>query len=161
MQSDEIVLVNAACVQDGDRLGVLVNLYRRPRGGGKSELRCTVARWDSEAGWGRTLDGLHLLEPAKPFTLDMVGVGDERLKGLEVSDHGTHLLTLNALKRLKGLVMRKIPVEVLRAKNRGLGGNLEYLLEFDGTDLCEIADSDWHVATRERPPKRRPKRVIY
>lgn len=156
--SDEIVLMNSASVSDGGRLGILLSFYRRPFGG-KSTFRGTLLKWDTEAGWKKGLEGLENLEPASPFTFSSLGINNQ-FSELPVRNRGKYLLCFNALKEMKRLVMKKIPVDTFLAKNKGLYGNFEFMTEFEGKGLTEIEDGEWHLAERAKT-ERKSKRIIY
>lgn len=157
-QSDEIVLMNSACVSDGDRLGILLSFYRRPFGG-KSTFRGTFLRWDTEEGWKKGLEGLENLEPASPFTFSSLGI-DSQFSGLPVRNHGKYLLCLNALKEMKRLLTKKIPLEMFLEKNKGLTGNFEFMTEFEERGLAKIEDAKWHLSERKKT-ERKHRRIIY
>lgn len=156
--SDEIVLMNSACVWDDGRLGILLSFYRRPFGG-KSTFRGTLLRWDTEEGWKEGLEGLENLEPASPFTFSSIGI-DNQFSELPVRNHGKYLLCLNALKEMKRLLTKKIPLEMFLEKNKGLTGNFEFMTEFEGRGLAEIEDRKWHLSERVKT-ERKSKRIIY
>jgi hypothetical protein len=156
--SDEIVLMNTACVWDDGRLGILLSFYRH-QPGGKSTFRGTLLRWDTEDGWKEGLKGLENLEPARQFTLSTIGI-DNQFSELPVRNHGKYLLCLNALNEMRRLLARKISLESFLEKNRGLTGNFEFVTEFDGKRFEDMADRSWHLFQRAKT-ERKKTRIIY
>ena len=158
LTSDEIVLMNSACVSDGGSIGILLSFYRRPFGG-KSTFRGTLLKWDTQEGWNKGLEGLENLEPASPFTFSSLGINNQ-FSELPVRNHGKYLLCFNALKEMRRLLLKKVPVESFLMKNRGLSGNFEFMTDFEGRGLTKIDDAEWHLAERQKA-ERRKKRIIY
>jgi hypothetical protein len=150
--------MNSASVSDGGRLGILLSFYRRPFGG-KSTFRGTLLKWNTEAGWKKGLEGLENLEPASPFTFSSLGINNQ-FSELPVRSHGKYLLCFNALKEMRRLLMKKIPLETFLTRNKGLTGNFEFMTEFEGRGLTEIDDNEWHLAERAKT-ERKSKRIIY
>jgi hypothetical protein len=157
MPTEDLVLLNSACVSGEGRLGIVLSVYARRDG--KTFFRGSFAKWDSLEGWNKVLEGLEKTEPALPFRFSHLGM-ENRFSGLTVIDRGSCPTVLRARQRLRSLLGRAVPMESLLKRNEGLNESMGFVLEFEGRGLEEINDFLWHVAERARRPRKK-KRIIY
>ena len=155
-RSDELRVVDFIGLKDGDKFGLLLNLYRPPCEERLKKFSACYLRWGPENLWQGRIAGL-LHEPARLATFRGLGLEDE-YADFHLNYRG-HLLTGLSLAE----ILRRRILERGLTKKAFLGANEKgrYLTEYDGLGMYELKDIEWHRSERAYAEKRRQKRIIY
>lgn len=119
-------------------------------------------RWEPSGAWEKAIAGLGFLEPARPFTLECIGIADQ-LSQNPVRMYGKTLVVLSARKWLERLLKRKTDLQGLLARNAGAKKNLGFQTDFGGLEILELPSSRWFFAEKVpvKPTERKRARIIF
>ena len=158
MEEKTVTLMTSTYVDDGrGRIALMFNFYR------KGEFRGTYLKWFNSINClDSFLEGLTFLEPAKYISFSDFGI-DKRFSDYRILNQNRPVMIIDFVKKLKNMIGRIKTKDSFIEKNKYAGMDFQFQTEYDGINLFDITDDNWHLA--ERKPvlqgMRKKKRIIF
>jgi hypothetical protein len=102
------------------------------------------------------------LEPAKYISFSDFGI-DKRFSDYKILNQNRPIMIIDFVKKLKNMIGRIKTKDSFIEKNKNAGMDFQFQTEYDGINLFDITDDNWHLAERKPvlPGMRKKKRIIF